>query len=70
MLAACLDGFLLRSVKYYPRGAVEVICSPLREKWRGYALDKCLWTGRLTQYSLEREVSRYVDDHPSPPSEI
>ena len=58
-LAACVEGFLLRNNKYYPKGAADAICNAVSEE-SDYSRKDCMNASNLTQYDMARSVARYV----------
>jgi len=60
LLAACVEGFLLRNMKYYPKGTADAICSQWNPNWKSYTAEMCRGAAALTQYSFDRPVERYV----------
>eukprot|EP00873_Tetraselmis_striata_P025559 jgi/Tetstr1/445823/TSEL_033464.t1 len=60
LLAACVEGFLLRNMKYYPKGTADAICSQWNPNWKSYTAEMCRRAAALTQYSFDRPVERYV----------
>uniref|UniRef100_A0A7S1SNC9 Uncharacterized protein n=1 Tax=Tetraselmis chuii TaxID=63592 RepID=A0A7S1SNC9_9CHLO len=59
LLAACVEGYLLRNMKYFPKGAADEICSQWSLSW-SYTREMCMEAAQLTQYSFDRNVERYV----------
>jgi hypothetical protein len=59
LLAACVEGYLLRNMKYFPKDAADEICSQWSLSW-SYTREMCMEAAQLTQYSFDRNVERYV----------